>query len=147
MTATVRTVFLLAAILCGAGAAQAQQSELFGRYELHYSVVNSTFLNPQVAATYGLVRGDKRAILTLAVRDKEAPPGETYTMQLQGNTWDLIQNQTLEFLEVREGNAVYYLAEFKFINEEWRFFEVNFRPEGAQETFAFKFKHQLYVDP
>jgi hypothetical protein len=136
----------MVAMLYGNSAAQAQQSEVFGPYELHYSVVNSTFVEPEVAATYGIVRGKKRAILTLAVRDQLAPPGETHVMQLQGRTWDLIQNQTLEFLEIREGKAVYYIAEFKFINEEWRFFEVDFRPDGADQTYTFKFKHQLYVD-
>ena len=145
MIASARVFLILAAMLC-AGAIQAQQSEMFGPYELHYSVVNSTFLAPEVAATYGIVRGDKRAILNLAVREEMAPPGETLNMQLQGRTWDLIQSQTLDFLEIREGKAVYYIAEFKFINEEWRFFEVDFRPEGADKTYTFKFKHQLYIE-
>lgn len=146
MAITTKIALILTAILCVASTAQAQQSEIFGPYEFHYSVVNSTFLAPEVAATYGIIRGKKNAILTLAVREEAAPPGETLTMQLQGRTWDLIQNQTLEFLEIREGKAVYYIAQFKFINEEWRFFEVDFRPEGAQKTYTFKFKHQLYVD-
>jgi hypothetical protein len=145
MIASARVVLILAAMLC-TGVAQAQQSEIFGPYELHYSVVNSTFLAPEVAATYGIVRGDKRAILNLAVREEMAPPGETLNMQLKGRTWDLIQSQTLDFLEIREGKAVYYIAEFKFINEEWRFFEVDFRPEGADKTYTFKFKHQLYLE-
>ena len=145
MIASARVVLILAAMLC-TGVAQAQQSEIFGPYELHYSVVNSTFLAPEVAATYGIVRGDKRAILNLAIREEMAPPGETLNMQLKGRTWDLIQSQTLDFLEIREGKAVYYIAEFKFINEEWRFFEVDFRPEGADKTYTFKFKHQLYLE-
>ncbi len=49
-------------------------------------------------------------------------------------------------MEIREGSAVYYIAEFKFINEEWRFFEVTFRPEGADQTHTFQFKHQLYIE-
>ena len=105
-TAT-KIALILAAIICLGGTAQAQQSEIFGPYEFHYSVVNSTFLAPEVAATYGIVRGKKHAILTLAVREESAPAGETLSMQLQGRTWDLIQNQTLEFLEIREGKAVY----------------------------------------
>ena len=145
MIASARAFLILIAMLCGAGT-QAQQSQIFGPYELHYSVVNSTFLAPEVAATYGIVRGNKRAILTLAVREEMAPAGETLSMLLQGRTWDLIQNQNLEFLEIREGKAVYYIAQFKHINEEWRFFEMDFRPEGADETYTFKFKHQLYVD-
>jgi hypothetical protein len=145
MLASARVVLLLVAMLCG-GSARAQQSEIFGPYELHYSVVDTTFLAPEVAATYGIVRGKKHAILTLAVREELGPAGETLNMLLKGRTWDLIQNQPLEFLEIREGKAVYYIAEFKFINEEWRFFEVDFRPEGADRTYRFTFKHQLYVE-
>ena len=126
---------------------QAQQSERFGPYELHYSVVNTTFLEPRVAANYGITRGEKRAIVNLAVRE-HLEDGSTVArnMLLKGRTWDLIQNQFLEFQEIREGPAIYYIAEFKFINEEWRFFEVDFRPEGGEETFTFKFKHQLYIN-
>jgi hypothetical protein len=125
----------------------AQQSERFDAYELHYSVVNTTFLEPEVAATYGITRGEKRAILNLAVREHlEGGGTEARSMLLKGRTWDLIQNQFLEFQEIREGPAIYYIAEFKFINEEWRFFEVDFRPEGADRTYTFKFKHQLYIN-
>jgi hypothetical protein len=146
MTALTRLTLLLMVIMLGNGTACAQQSKMFGPYELHYSVVNTTFLAPDIAASYGIVRGKNRAILTLAVREQLAQGSETRAMLLQGRTWDLIQNQTLEFMEIREGEAVYYLADFKFINEEWRFFEVDFRPEGAEETYTFQFKHQLYIE-
>jgi hypothetical protein len=124
----------------------AQQTETFGPFDLHYSVVNTTFLDPEIASSYGITRGKKRAILNLALRENLVDKSEARSMLLQGRTWDLIQSQTLEFKEIREGEAVYYIAEFAFINEEWRFFEVNFRPSGADQTYSFKFKHQLYVD-
>ena len=136
--------FLLALVL--AQPSFAQQSERFGPYELHYSVVNTTFIEPEVAAHYGITRGEKRAILNLSVREHGSDTTEARTMKLQGRTWDLIQNQFLEFKEIREGPAIYYIAEFKFINEEWRFFEVDFRPETADQTYTFKFKHQLYIN-
>jgi hypothetical protein len=161
---TARFKLLIACVLL-ATPALAQQSERFGPYELHYSVVNTTFIEPEVAATYGITRGKKRAILNLAVREhRPAPAGEgagdsgspaqdlvagtteSRAMQIQGKTWDLIQNQPLTFQEVREGPAIYYLAEFRFINEEWRFFEIDFRPEGAQQTYTFKFRHQVFIN-
>lgn len=127
--------------------ASAQLSERFGPYELHYSVVNTTFLAPGVAATYELVRGKDRAILNLAVREHRDAGATPQAMQLRGRTWDLTQNSTdLEFQEVREGPAIYYIAEFRFFNEEWRHFEVYFRPQGATETYNFKFRHQMYED-
>jgi hypothetical protein len=146
MTITNKIPTLLLLLLCCAMPASAQQSEMFGPYELHYSVVNTTFLEPKVAATYGITRGKKRAILNLAVREHLAEGTEARNLLIEGRTWDLIQNQFLSFKEIREGPAIYYIAEFKFINEEWRFFEVDFRPEGADKTYTFKFKHQLYIN-
>ena len=128
------------------GQAMAQQMETFGRFELYYSVVNTTFLDPKIASTYGIARGEKRAILNLAVRENLTDGSTARGIKLQGRTWDLIQSQTLEFSEVREGSSIYYLAEFQFINEEWRFFEIDFRPEGADQTYTFKFKQQLYIN-
>lgn len=136
--------YTLALMLFAAFGATAQQSERFGPYELHYSVVNTTFLEPRVASSYGITRGKNRAILNLAVREHVGEGTQPRAMQLQGSTRDLITGQALEFQEVREGEAIYYLAEFRFINEEWRFFTIDFRPEAAGETFRFELKHQLY---
>ena len=145
-----KTLLLLFVLLGVASAASAQQSEMFGPFELHYSVVNTTFLEPQVAARYGITRGEKRAILNLALREHlegGRDGGDTArSMALEGRTWDLIQSQALEFREIREGKAIYYIAEFKFIDEEWRFFEVDFRQQGADKTYTFTFRHQLYID-
>ena len=141
-------ITLLMAALWQAQPAIAQQSEMFGPYELHYSVVNTTFIEPEVAATYNLVRGEKRAILNLAVREHDAD-GKTVArpMQLKGRSWDLIQKtDQLAFQEVREGPAIYYIAEVEFLDKEWRHFEVHFRPEGADETYTFRLKHQMYKD-
>lgn len=146
MKTIVITSLLILSLLGASAPALAQQSELFGPFELHYSVVNTTFLDPEVASGYGITRGKKRAILNLAVREHTESGTEARTMLLKGKTWDLIQNQELEFKEIREGKAIYYIAEFKFINEEWRFFEVDFRPEGADKTYTYKFKHQLYIN-
>ena len=137
------TLFWLALL---PGQTLAQQMEKFGRFELYYSVVNTTFLDPKIASTYGIARGEKRAIINLAVRENLADGSTSRAMKLQGRTWDLIQSQTLEFKEVREGDAIYYIAKFQFINEEWRFFEIDFRPTGGDQTYTFKFKHQLYIN-
>ena len=140
------TRFLLFLTACFAVPVAAQQSDMFDQYELHYSVVNTTFLAPKVAAAYGITRGEDRAILNLAVRE-HMTDGTTAAraMQLKGRSWDLLQNTVeLAFQEVREGPAIYSIAEFRFLNEEWRHFEVHFRPEGATRTYTFKFKQQVY---
>ena len=54
MPALARWILLCGLVAWGNGASQAQQSQMFGPYELHYSVVNTTFLAPKVAAAYNL---------------------------------------------------------------------------------------------
>ena len=61
-------------------------------------------------------------------------------------TWDHVHETPLEFMEVREGDAIYYIAQVSFINEQWRWYEIDFRPEGATKTYTHKFRHQLYVN-
>lgn len=107
-------------------------------------MVYTTFLSPEIAARYGITRGDDKAILTLSVRDADAGDTAGRPMLIKGKTWDLIQGGELEFTEIREGRATYYIADFEFIDREWRFFEFDFRPEGAERTYHYTFKTQLW---
>lgn len=129
-----------------ASSATAQQSERFGDYELHYSVVNTTFLSPEVAAAYQITRGDKKAILNLSLRKHTGAGTEPAGMAVEGTHRDYIHNGVLTFQEIRESGAIYYIAPFDFINEEWRFFDIQFQPEGSDARYTFEFKHQLYIN-
>jgi hypothetical protein len=127
--------------------AHAQQSERFGVYEIHHSVVNTTFLAPQVSERHGIVRGKNRAILNLAVREHLANgTSVARSAKVEGRTWDLFQNQFFEFKEIREGEAIYYIGQFKFSDEELRFFDVVILPEGADRSSQLRFQHKVYVD-
>jgi hypothetical protein len=137
----------LLGVLMLAAPSQAQNSERFGNFEVHHSVVNTTFLAPGIAERYGIVRGKDRAILNLAVREHRKD-GSTVARpaKLEGRTWDLFQNQFFEFREVREGEAIYYIGEFKFSDGELRFFDLTLLPEGASRSYQLRFQHKVYVD-
>ena len=125
----------------------AAESVIFGDFEVHYSVVNSTFIDPAIASRYQIVRGSERAFINIAVR-KRLPDGSdtAASAQLEGRTWDLFQNQFLEFREIREGPAIYYIADFEFSDGELRFFNITLLPEGAERSRQLKFQHKVYVD-
>ena len=147
MTAQPLKMLLLGLALVLAATASAQQSERFGPFEVYYSVVNTTFLDPGTSAQYGIVRGKTRAILNLAVREQLADGASVArSAKLEGRTWDLFQNQFFEFQEIREGEAIYYIAEFEFSDEELRFFAVTLLPEGASRSYQLKFQHKVYVN-
>ena len=124
--------------------ASAQQSERFDEFELHYSIVYSTFLTADIAAKFGIPRGKDKAMLTLSVRDADAGDVEGRPMEISGRTWDLITGGDMKIKEVREGRATYYLVPFEFLDREYRFFEFDFTPEGSDKTYSHTFKTQLW---
>ena len=124
--------------------AAAQQATRYDQFELHHSIVYTTFLSPEVAAEYGITRGPDKAILTLSVRDADSGEIAGRPMTIEGRTWDLITGGDMRVKEIREGRATYYIVPFEFLDLEYRFFEFTFQPEGAVEAYDHKMKVQLW---
>ena len=131
-------------LLLSASFAHGQQSARFDEFELHYSIVYTTFLTADIAAEFDIPRGKDKAMLTLSVRDADAGDIEGRPMAISGRTWDLITGGNMKVREVREGRATYYLVPFEFLDREYRFFEFNFTPDGSEKTYSYKFKTQLW---
>ena len=93
----------------------AEQKVVNGEYEIHYIVLPTTFLRPNIAAQYDLPRGKNRALVNVSVLEN----GKPVKALVQGRSRNLLeQQQTLTFREVDEGNAVYYLALITHADEE-----------------------------
>ena len=94
----------------------AQQMQRFGDYELHYIVIPTTMLRPNIAARYNIRRGKDRALCNISVIDKN---GIGVKAALEGSSQNLLgQRQGLTFTEVVDGEAIYYLATIRHANEE-----------------------------
>lgn len=126
--------------------AHAEQMQSFGPYEVHYSVVNTRHIPAQVAKVYDIVRADNRMLLNIAVR-KRVGEQQTIAQQakLKGTRNDLMRPYTLKFTEVKEQDAIYYISEFKVINEEFSRFSIDIRV-NAEESFTLEFEKTMYVD-
>lgn len=136
-----RWVLLALAITVLCQHASAEQSVELAGYEVHYSVVRSTFLQPEVAARYDIVRAKNRAVITIsALHDESTPPPDRIT----GTVTNLLSQQIqLQFKPVEEGPARYYLATFLFTSEEPLTFKVQLH--SADESHEFSFKQPIYV--
>jgi hypothetical protein len=125
-----------------------QTAQKFGNYTVHYNVFNSTSIAPQVAEAYKLVRGKDRALVNISLTKTEK--GVTslgLSAVVVGVTRNLMQQQqNLKFIEIKEGEATYYLAPFVFNNEELLHFEI--QVIGAMENRPLKvsFSRTLYID-
>ncbi|MDR2212171.1 MAG: DUF4426 domain-containing protein [Pseudomonadales bacterium] len=127
--------------------AHADTSDL-GAYTVHYLALNSTFLEPVIAAQYGIERGSRLGLINVAVlRDNPNGIGTPVSATLSGGKYNLLQQSTpLTFKEVREGEAIYYLAQFDFSNAETLRFTLEVQPEGQGEPHEITWTTQLYAD-
>lgn len=138
---------LLSALLALAPAAARAEVRQYGSYEVHYSLFASDFLTPEVARAYGIVRANDRAVLSVALR-RAADAGGTGAVAavISGTRSDLLHRNALEFREVREDGAIYYIADFPFRNDERLFFEIELLPEGDRARLDLDFNKTLWVD-
>ena len=122
------------------------QPQRFGDYEVHYSAFNSTFISPEVAAQYHLKRDTSHGVVNIAVRNvKNSETGTAVTGEITGQHKNLMtQVKSLKFKEVKEGDAIYYLADFKFSDEELLKFSVDVKPSGSQRTETVQFEQTFY---
>ncbi|NOH80172.1 DUF4426 domain-containing protein [Vibrio sp. RE86] len=114
--------------------------------EVHYSAFNSTFLTPQVARSYKLKRNGYSAILNISVLDNSQAGKPAITADISGSAKNLIgQMRDLTFREVKEGDAIYYLAEFPVSEEERLTFNIDVNA-GIKGTGTLKFTQKFYVE-
>ncbi len=142
------TLRALACLLLLAPAAQADQFQQFGNYQVHYIVFNSTELDPAIARNYGIKRSGRLAFINVSLL--HTAPGRLpvgVPASISGTATNLIQQQrSLEFREIRETGAVYYVATLSVSNEEIYRFDLAVVPEGATAPLQVKFEQKVWVE-
>lgn len=151
-TQSLFTLSLLLLLSCSA-LVQAEQKKVFdgpdgSEYEVHYIGFTSTFLDPEVAKQYELVRSRALGVINISVI-KVGQDGSRKAVGavLQAKmTNDIQQNQFLSFQQVVEGPAIYYLAQLQFREGEVLTFDVSVFPEGSVKPLQFRFVQNFYND-
>lgn len=114
----------------------------FGDYKVYFTVFNSAFINPEIASANNLIRAKDRVYINVSlVKNNSLGIPATIT----GTARNLLQqSKTLEFIEIAEGNATYYLAPLFHINEEVIHFTIDVTPEGETQAHTVSFSKKLY---
>lgn len=128
-------------------------SQTFGDYVVFYNAFPSTMLLPKVAADYKIERGNDIAFINIAVRHRSGGNDTAQAVKISGTYSDLIHSQSLDFREIREQNAIYYIAEVHYDNRALLRFDVQLDPQlqpgqsapiGA--PFKLTFTRKFYVE-
>ena len=124
-----------------AATAKAEQMQRFGAVEAHYAVIPSLFLQPEVAQRHGLRRRQGLSLVNISVLDSA---GKGRRCTIQGTARNLLEQTTaLEFQEVREGDAVYYLAQVHHADQEVLRFSLDIQPDQGK-PFTLNFQQRLH---
>jgi hypothetical protein len=147
--ASVRSLFvmvsgMLLGLLLAAGSSQANEVE-FDRYVVHYTVVNTTFLSPEVARAYNLRRSSSRALVNVVIMKREGNGIETVPGNVSGQAVNLNrQVRRLSFREVRDGDAFYHLAEVPVRPGEVLDFDLRVTAQDSDEVMPVRFRQTFY---
>lgn len=112
--------------------ALAQNSVRSGELVVHYNAVPTTSLTADVARQYGITRSANRALVNVSVRRGEPGADQAVPATVRVAATNLNgQRSELRVREVREGEAIYYLAEARIQGQETLNFEVEVAAEGV----------------
>ena len=138
-------VVALTTIIMSTSYAASKSYKSFGDYRVIYSAFNSSFISPEIANIYGITRGKNRGLINIAVIEGDTTGGQPAVVK--GFVSNIMaQQQKLEFFEVREGNATYYLAQFRFENEDFMTFKISVQRQPGQPAEEISFQRTFYHD-
>lgn len=121
----------------------------FGEYVVYYNSFTADTLPPQMASAYGILRSKYKGVLNLSIQKKQNPGTlpQAVNAVVKVKASNLAgQLKSLNSRRVSEGEAIYYISEFRVSNRERVTFNVSLKPEGETKLLEFKFTQQFYID-
>lgn len=143
------SALLLTSLMALSASAEAQQSQDFGNYVVHYNALNTNLIPPQVAKGYAIKRSSSRVLLNVTILKKVMDtPGTPVKAKVVASATNLTgQRRDLQIREIKDAEgAIYYLGEFPVHNMETFNFVVEATPKGEEEPLTVKFRQQFYTE-
>ncbi len=139
-------IVALAAVVLGGSIASANEAE-FDNYVVHYNVINTTFLSPEVAQAYNVRRSASRAMVNVTVMERTDAGMQPVSAEVGGTAINMNQQvRTLRFREIRDGDAIYHLSELPVRGGEELEFELEILPADSDRTKTVNFRQTFYAD-
>ena len=131
-------LFLLTACLSvtamAADVIKSERQETFGDVTVHYNTFNSTFIQPDIAKAAELIRSKNQGVINVSV----IKAGQPMVASVTGTVKDLTSKTVpLNFKQVTEQGAIYYLAQYPVDQQEVRTFEIKVQTGDKINTINF----------
>lgn len=124
--------------------AMAENAKEYDEYIVYYNAFPTDSLPPEMTKQYGLKRSKNYALVNISVMKKGAGIPTGVQSMVTGELKNLMgQTRKLNFQEIKEGKAVYYIAQVGVQSHEQVNFTIKIKPEHSKEkhtiTFSKKF--------
>ncbi|POF40836.1 homoserine acetyltransferase [Pseudomonas laurylsulfativorans] len=117
-----------------ADAIKGERQETFGDVTVHYNTFNSTYLTPDIAKSAELIRSKNQGVINISVLKE----GKPQMAQVSGSVKDLTsQTVPLQFKQITEQGAIYYIAQYPVDQQEVRTFDIKVQTGDKINTINF----------
>ncbi len=128
--------------------AWAENSTSIPGYTIHHNAIPSASLDPAVAVQYRIQRSKYRGMLNVSVikdvPDTTGKPVDAIVMAKATN----IRGQliSIPMRRVTEGEAIYFIGEFRIADQETLNFELQVKPRGETRFHKATLSQQFFID-
>lgn len=147
-----RRVFLLT-LLCALPLtllAQDKNMDKVGEYEIYYDVLPTSFLNPQVAQGYNIVRSKGQGMVRITVLHRLADgSSEHVKARVSGHAGNLagqLNGLSFHTHEVGQNQGIFNLATFRFAHDDPMRFNLRVTYSSKKPAHELSFIRRLHMD-
>lgn len=142
-----KKILILLTVLL-AGLVHAENATRAGNYTIHHNALTTDSLAPEMAQIYGIQRSTSRGMLNITViRNKPGSMGTPVTAQITLDARNLMgqKRKDIQLREVREGQAIYYIADFPVAHREHLVFDLDIIPAGETHPLHARFDQEFFT--
>lgn len=130
--------------------AQDKNMERVGDYEIYYDVLPTSFLNPQVAQGYGVVRSKGQGMIRVTVlhrlADGSSKPVNARVSGHAGNLAGQLNGLSFHTHQVGQNQGIFNLATFRFVHDDPMRFNLRVTYDSKKPAHELAFIRRLYMD-
>ena len=132
-----RRIWLLGCLVLASGVSA--ETVQWQGYDIHYTTFSSLLIPQEVAAAHNIARAKNRIVTNISI----LKDGEPQTASITGRNSNLLnQLYTMDFTEVNESTAIYYLANQLIDERDTIRFDIEIQPVASEESYNLKFMRQ-----
>ena len=147
MTIT-KIIPLLLFICLTSTSAWAENSTAIPGYTIHHNAIPSALLDPAIAKQYAIQRSKYRGMLNVSViKTVQGTSGKSTPAVILAKATNIRgQLISIPMRQIVEGDAIYYIGEFRITDQETLNFELQVQPQGETRFYTTKLSQQFFID-